>query len=84
MWYVISIDVSLYIYIQPIWLQMVFMCNWRSNWRHQLSELRDALGGHDGIFLDMHLEAVVLRKLVSYCHWHSVCQGKAGRGHMGM
>jgi hypothetical protein len=32
---------------------------WRCNWRSRLSELRDALGGHDQACLEMHLEAEV-------------------------
>jgi hypothetical protein len=28
----------------------------RCNWRLSLSELRDALGGRDGVSLEMHLE----------------------------
>ena len=29
---------------------------WRCTWRPRLSELPDALGGHDRASLDMHLE----------------------------
>jgi len=29
---------------------------WRCTWRPRLSELTDALGGHDHASLDMHLE----------------------------
>jgi len=34
-------------------------CVWRCNWRPRLSELRDALGGHDRASLEMHLEAEI-------------------------
>ena len=30
---------------------------WRCNWRSRLNELRDALGGRDGVSLEMHLAA---------------------------
>jgi hypothetical protein len=32
---------------------------WRCNTRSRLSQLRDALGGHDRVSLEMHLEAEV-------------------------
>jgi len=47
-WPLICYSVSVYIYIRLIWLQAVFKRSQRITWRRQLSELRDALGGHCG------------------------------------
>jgi hypothetical protein len=50
---------SLYIYLGAIWLQTVLERNRKSTWRRPLSECRDALGGHDHVSLEMHLEAEI-------------------------
>jgi len=43
------IEVSLSIYIQSIWPQMVVKHNWRSTWRRPIGEPRDApVGGRCG------------------------------------
>jgi hypothetical protein len=41
---------------------------WRCTWRPQLSEFRDALGGHDRASLGMHLEAAIER-VCRYTRW---------------
>jgi len=42
-----------------IYLEAVIKLVWRCTWRPNSSELRDALGGHDGSSLEMHLEAKI-------------------------
>jgi len=39
--------------------EAVIELGWRCIWRRRLSELRDALGGHDWASLEIHLEAVI-------------------------
>jgi hypothetical protein len=46
-------------YIQLIRLQIVLKYTWRNTWRQQVSKLRDALGGHNGASLGIHLEAMI-------------------------
>ena len=70
-WHVISIEVSLYIYIQPIWLQTILQGIRHSTWWSWWSRLRHALGSSecvnlgdvlwecDRASLEMHLEAEV-------------------------
>jgi len=40
---------------------------WMYTWRPRLSELRDTLGGHDQVSLEMHLDDVMER--VWRCTW---------------
>ena len=40
-------------------LEAVIEPVWRCNWRPRLSDLRDALGGHDQGSSEMHLQAVI-------------------------
>jgi len=60
-WHVLSFNISLYIYIWSLWLQVAFKHDQRSIWRHQLRELGDILGGHDCVNLEMQLETMMER-----------------------
>ena len=52
-----------------IYLEAVIELVWRCTWRPRLSELRDALGGHDWSSLEMHREAAI--EWVWRCNWRS-------------
>jgi hypothetical protein len=43
------LSMSLFIYIQPLWLQTVLERNQTSTLRCRVSELRDALGDRNGV-----------------------------------
>jgi hypothetical protein len=66
-WHVLPIKVSLYIYIQRMWLQTVLECSRWSTCRLWLRELTDAFGGHDRVNWEIYLVAAM--KWVWRCTW---------------